>query len=292
MTQHHPQARWYVRKGGRTHGPFPNQLISRYLILGRLDLECEISQDQTNWVPIKSYKALVPDVVLNAHTPEGARALMLARIREDERSAREKADATGQDRRTDEDQAVKLHRQLRDDILNSYRSRSVINMRNGLIVIIVAVIIMAAFFIYTPPEKPGAPDCNVAPAPGIDWSSCPKQGINVSARDLSASRMVSAQMMNADLTRSRLQGSDLSYANLTQAGLQQADLQQARLVGAILVQASMQGANLSGADLSYADLTGARLDNARLDGARFDRAIWVNGETCLEGSVGGCLQTP
>lgn len=291
MTQQHSQARWYVRKGGRTHGPFPNQLISRYLILGRLDLDCEISPDQQHWAPIKSYRALVPDVVLNADTPEGARALMLARLREDERSAREKTDEANLERRVDEDQAIKLHRQLRDDILKSYRKRSVINMRNGLMLMALAGVIIAAFFIYQPDKTVQTANCAAVPAVGVDWSMCNKQGMNLSAQDLSAARLVSTALNNTDLNRSRLQGSDLSYANLTQASLQQADLRQARLVGAILVQSSLQGADLSGADLSYADLTGARLENALLESARFDQAIWLNGRPCLDGSIGACLQS-
>lgn len=72
------KGRWYVKKGDIIQGPFPNQLISSYLILGRFELDTEISQDKKNWAPVRDFKALVPDVVLNAHTSEGAKALMLA----------------------------------------------------------------------------------------------------------------------------------------------------------------------------------------------------------------------
>ena len=62
-----------------------------------------------------------------------------------------------------------------------------------------------------------------------------------------------------------------------------------QLKGTVLIRADLQGADLTQANLMYADLTGAMLGGAKLDDARFDHAIWVNGETCVAGSVGGCL---
>ena len=99
----HNQGRWYIKKDDQVFGPYPNKLISRYLILGRLTLESEISQDQKNWVTVDHYKSLVPEVVLNAHTPEGHKALMLARIREDERSTRSEEEVAETERRMDEE---------------------------------------------------------------------------------------------------------------------------------------------------------------------------------------------
>ena len=286
--QNSGQARWYIRRNGRVQGPFPNQLISSFLILGRIDLECEISHDQTNWSPVKNYRALVPDVVLNANTPEGARELMLARVREDERTARS-ADIAGVERRTEEDQAIKLHRQLRNDIRNDYHTRFQLSWRYWVPILAVALVIILAFVFYRPTPKVVSADCSAEALPGVDWSGCNKQGVVLSVRDLSGSRWVSARFNGANLMGSRLDNSDLSYANFTQASFQQASLQHAMLKGAVLDQADLQGANLTGADLSYAELKGALLNGAILDGARFDSAIWVNGEACLAGSVGSCL---
>lgn len=289
MSQTQNQGRWYVRKNGRIQGPFPNQLISSYLVLGRLDLEAEISQDQAHWAKIKSFPALVPDVVLNADTPEGARALMLARVREDERRARSESDASVE-RRAAEDQAIKLHRQLRDDIRNRYHSRFQLSWHYWVPVLAVTLFIVLAFVFYRPQSGARSADCSAVAKPGVNWSACNKQGIVLSVRDLSGSHWVNARLNGANLMGSRLDNSDLSYANFTQASLQQASLRQAQLKGAVLNQADLQGANLTDADLSYAELTGALLNDAVLDGARFDNAIWVNGEPCLAGSVGGCLQ--
>lgn len=290
MTQNQNQGRWYIRRNGRIQGPFPNQLISSYLILGRIDLECEVSHDQAHWAPVKNFRALVPDVVLHADTPEGARALMLARVREDERSARDEAD-TDVERRVEEDQAIKLHRQLRAEISQRYHSRFQLSWRYWVPILSVALMIILAFVFYRPQSNLSAADCSAQAGPGVDWSACNKQGLVLSVRDLSGSRWVNTRLNGANLMGSRLDGSDLSYANFTQANLQQASLRQAQLKGAVLNQADLQGANLTDADLSYAELTGALLEGAVLNGARLDHALWVNGEPCLAGSVGACLQS-
>ena len=139
------KGRWYIRVNDQIQGPFPNQLISSSLILGRIDLETEVSQDETNWTAVKNYKALVPDVVLNAHTPEGAKALMLARVREDERRSATQNDVDVDDERRveDENQIIKLHRQLRDDILSRYHGAPGKNTRNIGIVILMVVLFIA-----------------------------------------------------------------------------------------------------------------------------------------------------
>ena len=286
----HSKGRWYIRKGEQIQGPFPNQLISRYLILGRMDLDTEISHDQENWTPVKEYKALVPEVVLNAHTPEGHKALMLARIREDERRARDSAGIEGStDRRVDEDQIIKLHRQLRDDILKRYRARPEITRRNILVIVSLAFIFFIALFIYRPGDSESGADCTALAKPGVNWSACNKQGQSLTGLDLSASVFKATRLNGVDFSRSRLDDSDLSYSNLSQADLQQTTLRNVSLLGANLRKANLQGADLSGADLSYAELEGARLEGAVLDNARFDRAFWLNGEQCLPKSIGACL---
>lgn len=288
--QKHP-GRWYVRQGERIQGPFPNQLISRYLILGRMQLDTEVSQDQAHWVAVKEFAALVPDVVLNAHTPEGHKALMLARIREDERSAHaaEVAASEGDDRRVDEDQIIKLHRQLRDDVLDRYRGRPEITRRNIAILLTLAAVLLLALLFYRPSDVETSADCSASPGPGVNWSACNKQGLSLTGLDMSGAIFKSAQLSGADFTRSRLDASDFSYANLSQADMQQASFRNASMVGANLRMSNLRGAQLQGANLAFAELEGARLEGAALDNARFDNAIWINGKQCLPGSLGACL---
>ena len=286
------KGRWYVRVRDKIHGPFPNQLIGSYLILGRIDLQTEVSQDKKNWIAVKSYKALVPDVVLNAHTPEGAKALMLARVREDERRAKAEQAMDDMDERrvADEDKIIKLHRQLRDDVLNRYHKAPNKNVRNMLVIALLVVLFIAAFVLYQPSDIQSSVDCNAPAQTGINWSECNKQGQNFAGMDLSVSIFKGAQLNGADFSRARLDDSDFSYASLFHAQMQQSSLQNALLIGANLRQVNLSSANLQGADMSYAELVGARLEGALLTNTRLDYALWVNGKTCLPGSIGACLQ--
>ena len=284
------KGRWYVKNGNAIQGPFPNQLITGYLVLGRIELDTEISQDQEHWAPVSNYKALVPEVVLNAHTTEGAKELMLARVREDERSSRAgDFEDTELERRDNEDQVVKLHRQLRDDVLKRYRTKPELNLRNLAIVITIFVVLLLLILVLTPANEESQADCSSAPQQGVNWSHCNKQGQNLSGLDLSASHFENTRFSNADFSRARLDSSNFSYADLSQSLMQQSSMIEVKMVGVILRQANLQGANLSNADLSYAELEGANLDDAVLVGVRLDNAIWITGETCLVGSTGACL---
>jgi len=283
------KGRWYIKNGTAIQGPFPNQLITSYLILGRVDLDTEISQDQEHWAPIKNYKALVPEVVLNANTTEGAKELMLARVREDERSSQAgDFEDTELERRDNEDQVVKLHRQLRDDVLKRYRTKPELNVRNLTIIITIFIVLLLSILVLRTENEESQADCSSNPQQGVNWSHCNKQGQNLSGLDLSASHFENTRFSNADFSRARLDKSNFSYADLSQSLMQQSSMREAKMVGVILRQANLQGADLTNADLSYAELEGAILEDSVLQGVRLDNAIWINGKTCLPGSTGVC----
>ncbi len=287
------KGRWYIKLGGSIQGPFPNKLIGRYLVLGRITEDVLVSQDKVHWSAIKSYPAMVPEVVKEAGTPQGKRALMLARIREDERSSlnrnagESKSEAV--ERRDEEDPLIQLHRQMRDDVLDQYNKKPQIQILYysvaGFIVLALAGVFIAS---NTTDDTPLA-DCDAPAQPDINWSGCNKQGEALRGRDLRGGDFRSAILQAADLSSARLQKSDLSYANLSQAILLSAQLQNTNMKGANLRQANLQGADLTAANLSYAELVGSQLQGAVLKQAIFDYAIWVNGETCLPGSTGECL---
>jgi len=283
------KARWYIKHGERVQGPFPNKLIGRFLILGRITQEALVSQDKVHWAPVKSYPAMVPEVVKEAGTEQGNRALMLARIREDERSSEHAGEDDFDERRDDEEQIVRLHRQMRDDVLNRYNTQPKKRIVYFSIAIFVVLTLIGVFLITQGNKEVSLADCTALAQPGINWSGCNKQGEALRSRNLKGVNFRSAKLEAADLSASQLQGADLAYANLSQAILLSANLQYTNLKGANLRQANLQGADLTGANLSYAELVGSQLQGAILKHAIFDHTTWVNGETCLPGSVGACL---
>jgi len=282
------KGRWYIKQNSKIQGPFPNKLIGSYLILGRIKLETLISQDQKNWSPVSSYPAMVPDVVKEAGTVQGDRALMLARIREDERSSAGNADSNIDERREDEEQLMQLHRQIRDDVLKGWRSKP----QKKLIYIGLSSLLgltLIGFYISQSGDEIKLTDCNARAVAGINWSGCNKQGENLRNRNLQQVNFRGAKLQAADLSAAQLQGADLAYANMSQSILISAQLQKSNLKGANLRRANLQSADLSAANLAYAELVGSQLQGAILNQAIFDHAIWVNGETCLPGSIGACL---
>lgn len=283
------KSRWYIKQGEAVLGPFPNQLIGRYLILGRINLDTQVSLDKEHWAAVKNYPAMVPDVVKEAGSEAGDRALMLARIREDERSSQSAGVDEFDDRREDEEEVMQLHRQVRDDMLQRYTEQP---KKTYLYISLLVLALLVAVGLYMAAQNDGdmrLADCAAAASPGINWSGCNKQGEVLRGRNLSHANLRSAKLNSIDLSSSLLTAADMAYADLSQANLQSAQLQQANLKGANLRQANLQQADLSGANLAYAELVGARLQGADLGQATFDYAIWVNGEQCLPGSVGACL---
>jgi len=281
--------RWYIKQGESVQGPFPNQLIGRYLVLGRINLDTLVSLDKEHWAAVKNYPAMVPDVVKEAGTEAGDRALMLARIREDERSSRSAGVDKYEERREDEEAVMQLHRQVRDDMLQRYNAQP---KKNYLYISLFVLALLVAAGLYLAARNNNdmrLADCAGAASPGINWSGCNKQGEVLRGRNLSHANLRSAKLNSIDFSSSLLTAADMAYADLSQASLQSAQLQQANLKGANLRQADLQQADLSGANLSYAELVGARLQGADLSQAIFDYTTWVNGEQCLPGSVGACL---
>jgi len=282
------KGRWYIKLGESIQGPFPNKLIGSYLILGRISLDTLVSQDKNNWSPVSYYPAMVPEVVKEAGSIQGDRALMLARIREDERSSSLSGDDSLENRREEEEQLIQLHRQIRDDVSKAYTTKS---HRRTVYVSIVGVLLLTLIGIYVSNKKDDVrlADCSSPAMPGINWSACNKQGENLSNSNLARVNFRSAKLQLADFSAAQLQGADLAYADLSGAILISTQLQNSNLKGANLRQANLQGANLSAANLSYAELVGSILQGANLKQAIFDHAIWVNGQKCMPGSVGACL---
>ena len=283
------KGRWYIKLGERVHGPFPNKLVGRYLILGRITLDTEVSQDKQHWSAVKNFPAMVPDVVLEAGTPEGDRALMLARIREDERSSRSEENTAFDDRRDEEEDVLQLHRQLRDDVLYGMQAEP---KKRIVYIIVIALLVLTLLGIYIASlsqEDIRLADCAAQAEPGINWSGCNKEGALLRHQNLRQANFRNAKLQSVDFSAAQLQQADLAYTDLSRANLLSAQCQQANFKGANLYNANLQGADLSGANFSHAELIGAQLAGAELSSAIFDHAIWVNGEKCLAGSVGACL---
>ena len=294
---------WYVRRRGEVLGPYPVGLISRYILLGRVQESDEVSGDGLEWLPVKEVPELIPNVLKgDTSDPLFQERLQAARRWADERNRdrRDKGEdqsaaqeqRQGYDRREPEPEHLVEHRLNRigreQEIPLESQNRWTMLILAGTAAVAAGMFIM----FYTPPPQSSGADCRSPAAPHVNWSNCVMDGVRLEERDLTGATLYSTSLTGASLRRSTLKGGNLSYAALSISNLQGADLRRAILVGANLRRAKLANALLDDADLSYADLTGADLSGASLHNAKLGNAIWTDGKRCLPRSVGSCETAP
>ncbi len=89
------QDQWYARRNGVVRGPFPGESVSRHILLGRIRMNDELSTDGNYWLPVVEYPQLLPPELTGLSGWEGYQALVMARIRYDERVAERRRNAGG-----------------------------------------------------------------------------------------------------------------------------------------------------------------------------------------------------
>jgi hypothetical protein len=294
-----PSHAWFVRRKGKgAKGPFPEALVSNYILLGRIRPDDEISHDREHWQPVKKHPELFPEVMkADLSDPVNRERLEAARRWADERgtdqrqarmfsgSDRRKGDRRQPDHMDDEEFRVARER-LHEKIKPRHESRTL-----GVLVIILIVTAFAAGMWLFPAETQRAEiDCKAQPAPGVNWSNCAMQGVQLAGQVLDGAVLTNANITAANLQNARLRQADLAYITGGIANFSAANLQQANLLGATLRGAKLRNADLRGANLAYANLLEADLTGAQLDGARLDKTVWIDGQVCQPGSVGECVK--
>lgn len=78
-------ADWYTRRDGVVRGPFAAEQVTRYILLGRIRLDDELSSDRMTWRQTRSLATLLPAEMLNVQGWQDYQQLVEARLRVDER---------------------------------------------------------------------------------------------------------------------------------------------------------------------------------------------------------------
>ena len=76
---------WYTRRGGVIRGPFSAYDITRHLLLGRICLDDELSQDRVVWMSSNHCTELLPAELKNLSSWVDYQQLLIARMQVDER---------------------------------------------------------------------------------------------------------------------------------------------------------------------------------------------------------------
>ncbi len=99
MAQEKPAKGWYARRDGIIRGPFSAADVTRYILLGRISLDDDVSQDQVNWQRVKTTTIILPPELQQLSSWEDYQQLILARQKVDERKADRRRLAPGSDGR-------------------------------------------------------------------------------------------------------------------------------------------------------------------------------------------------
>ena len=78
---------WYSRRDGVIRGPFTADDITRYLLLGRIRLDDELSTDKATWSSADSFSDMLPPEVTDLKNWDDYQKLVEARMQVDERRA-------------------------------------------------------------------------------------------------------------------------------------------------------------------------------------------------------------
>lgn len=293
---------WYTRRGGDIRGPFPARQVTRYILLGRIREDDDLSQDRERWSRVNDCLDLIPEEMKQLESEEDYQRLELARMREDERRGvdrrcnTQRMDAPNMecrrasDRRKPESEAMLRHRNMRNAALQTLPTGARRLSTSAVIVAIVCGVSLLLFFArFTPNHTGHVADCDAPAAPHVNWNNCRRPGLVADGADLTGIRARNMDLTGAQLVGSRLTGADLAFSTLDISDLRHADLSNARLTGTGLQKADLRGAVLAAVDFSYADLREARMANADLTNARFDNAIWIDGTQCGPGSFAACI---
>ena len=86
MGELHLQMQWYTRRNGVVRGPFAADEITRYLILGRIRMDDELSQDRFTWATTNRCTGLLPDELQKLSSWDDYQQLVITRMQVDERN--------------------------------------------------------------------------------------------------------------------------------------------------------------------------------------------------------------
>ena len=285
----------YTRRDGVVKGPFPAGQIIRYILLGRVRPNDEVSEDTHIWTRVDQRPDLIPDVMgLDLSIPENRERFEAARRWADERrlSHDEAEEEVSPERRKPEAEEVLAYRQTREEMIAASPRRGYRGILFLLSTVVILGVIIWVAVQWTPPPPQIIPDCKAVAGPGVVWDNCRLDGIELRGKDLNTAHIRNASLNGVEAENANFSNSQLQYTTFNLAKLAGADFSSAQMVGASFRDADLRGANLSQADLSYANLTDAVLEGAKLEGAKLDHAYWVDGSICAKGSVGQCQMSP
>jgi len=157
-------SQWYARRNGTVRGPFTSEHVARYILLGRIRLNDELSPDRVRWQPVRDYPELFPKELLQLSSWEDYQKLVVARMKVDERAhqrrqmreknpqpVREERRKQSDRRQNDSDAEFLKYHLMGDMSLNPHgaKSRQGQSLRTFLLATLLLTLVLAYFSIST-----------------------------------------------------------------------------------------------------------------------------------------------
>lgn len=113
--------RWYARRDGVIRGPFTANDVTRYILLGRISLDDDVSNDKETWQSVKAIAAMVPTELQQLSSWEDYQQLVIARMQVDERKCDRRDTAPGMDGMSANERRTGADRRIEEDRLSLAR---------------------------------------------------------------------------------------------------------------------------------------------------------------------------
>lgn len=256
------------------------------MLLGRYELDNEVSQNKEEWVKIRDVAELVPDIFSDdSDDPGFNERLAAARRWADERRGINDIDKYGERRESESYESAEIKRLHR--LATKKKNNSKLTLIQLAIVFMLTGGLVVLAFQYSPESKSEV-DCAKPAAQAVNWSGCNLTGVELPKAKLIAANLMNINLQTANLRKANLTLANLKYSQLHLANLKYVNFEKANLTAANLMGANLSGASFHKANLSYANFREAIILTTDFSGARLDHAIWVDGRTCKPDSIGVC----
>jgi hypothetical protein len=123
-------SRWYARRDGTVRGPFTDEYMARYILLGRIRLNDELSQDGVNWQLAREYPLPIPRELLEPSSSSDRLRLRETRSAVDERVGQRRATKRADSRLVRTERRIAAERRRRGDAENILNDSRMIDFRH------------------------------------------------------------------------------------------------------------------------------------------------------------------
>ena len=157
MERHAARMQWYTRRDGVIRGPFSSAEMTRNLVLGRIHIGDEVSQDKCNWKSAEQCKLLLPPELRQISSWDDYQRFVMLRSQLDERKGERRVQSSkfhlqrrsGKDRRHPENDLL-----INRNLLGKIRKKTNLNIpHENLRPVLLALLMLSIIVVWLVPTQ-------------------------------------------------------------------------------------------------------------------------------------------